>query len=224
MKNIVLVLFLYSSIAFSQELVKQDLGSFKELKVFSGLNVELVASDASKIEITGKEAENVKVKISNETLKLSFNFTKSMSQKDVAIRLFYKNPLMVIDANEGAIIHSKDLMVQNYLEMKAQEGAVIKANISVKQVDVKSVTGAEIRLKGTAEKTKVEANTGAAYYGYELNNTDAEVNSLTGARVELNANGILNAYVRLGGMIYYKGTPEVLKTKKVMGGTIEKVD
>jgi len=224
MKKIALALFLCTSIAFSQELIKQDLGSFKELKVFSGLKVEMIASDASKIEISGNEAENVLVKISNETLKLSFNFTRSISQKDVSIRLYYKNPLILIDANEGAIIRSEDVFVQNYLEIKAQEGAIINLSVGVKQLDVKSVTGAEIRLKGTAEKTKVDANTGASYYGYEVKNTDAEVKSVTGASVELNADGILDAYVSLGGMIYYKGTPEVLKTKKVMGGTIKKVE
>ena len=224
MKKIVLVALLVSTINYSQELIKQDLGSFKELKVFSGLKVDLIPSEDSRIEIIGKEAEYVLVKMSNQTLKLSFNFTRSISQKDVTIKLYYKAPLILIDANEGSQIESEVALIQNYLELKAQEGAVINLPIKVKQLDVKSVTGSQIRLSGSAEKTNVEANTGASYYGYQVKNTDAEVNSLSGARVELNADGILNAYVRLGGMIYYKGSPEVLKTKKVMGGTIKKED
>lgn len=223
MKKIAFVLFLFTAVSYSQELIKQDLGSFKELKVFSGLEVELIASKDSRIEITGEEAENVLVKMTNETLKLSFNFTRSIHPDDVSIRLYYRDPLMLVDANEGSYIVSDDTFIQNYIEIRAQEGSKIKASVRVKQLDLKSITGSEIYLKGTAENTKVEANTGATYHGYGVKNTDAEVNSLSGARVELNANGILDAYVRLGGMIYYRGTPEVLKTKKVMGGSIKKM-
>ncbi len=224
MKRLTVILFFLSTILYGQDLIKQDLGSFDELKVFSGLNVELIKSDEARIEITGEEAENVLVKMTNETLKLSFNFTKSLHPDEVYIRLYYKNPIMLIDANEGSFIESEDTFIQNYIEIRAQEGATIQTGVRVKQLDVKSVSGSEIRLKGTAEITKVEANTGATYFGYKVNNTDAEVSATSGARVELNADGILDAYVRLGGMIYYKGTPEVLKTKKIMGGTIERVN
>ena len=35
---------------------------------------------------------------------------------------------------------------------------------------------------------------------------------------------VLDAKVRFGGTIHYKGTPEVLKTKKIIGGTIKAVN
>ena len=224
MKKLTVILLFLSAISYGQELIKQDLGSFKELKVFSGLNVELIKSDEARIEITGDEAENVLVKMSNETLKLSFNFTRSVHPDEVFIRLYYKNPIMLIDANEGAFIESDDNLVQNYVEIRAQEGATIELGVRVKQLDVKSVSGSQVRLKGKAESTQVEANTGASYFGYKVKNTDADVSATSGARVELNADGILDAYVRLGGMIFYQGEPEVLKTKKVLGGTIEQVN
>lgn len=224
MKRLTIVLLFFTAISYGQELIKQDLSSFNELKVFSGLNVELIKSNKSYIEITGDEAEHVLVKMNNETLKLSFNFTKSMHPEDVFIRLYYKNPLMMIDANEGSFIESETTFVQNYIELKAQEGANIQVSVRVKQLDIKTTSGSEIRVKGNAENTQVEAHTGASYFGYHVSNTDAKVNSTAGSKVEVNVSGILDANARLGGAIYFRGNPEVLKTKKVLGGIIEQVN
>ena len=62
------------------------------------------------------------------------------------------------------------------------------------------------------------------YHGFELESKEAQVVSATGARVEVNAADMLDAKVRLKGLIYYKGNPETLYTKKTVGGTIQKVD
>lgn len=221
MRKLTIVFLLITSVAFGQELIKRDLGSYKELKVYSGLEVELIASDASRIEISGEQAENVLVKTTNETLRISFNFTRSISHDDVRIRVFYKNPIMLVDANEGSSITSKDTFIQNYIEIRAQEGATIDLGVRVKQLDIKTVSGSVIRLNGVAENSEIEATTGAIYYGYHVKNADAKVESLSGGRVEVTSDGILDAYVRLGGSIFYRGTPEVLKTKKVLGGTIK---
>ena len=224
MKKLTVLLLLVSAISYGQNLIKQEVSSFNELKVFSGLNVELIKSNKSRIEITGDEAENVLIKINKKTLKLSFNFTRSIHPEKVFIRLYYKNPIMLIDANEGSIVESETAFIQNYIELRAQEAAKILVSVRVKQLDIKTVSGSEINVDGTAESTQVEANTGASYFGYKVKNVDAKVNSTAGSRVELTTSGILDANVRLGGLIYYRGTPEVLKTKKVLGGTIEQVN
>jgi hypothetical protein len=126
-----------------------------------------------------------------------------------------------LDTNEGASIVSQELIKQQHLEVRAQEGAKIKLEIETEYLSVKSVSGGIISLNGVTESQTVEANTGGIYSGYGLQSKRATVTSSSGANVEVIASELLDANVRFGGSIYYKGTPEVLKTKVMIGGTIK---
>jgi len=46
----------------------------------------------------------------------------------------------------------------------------------------------------------------------------------TGAKAEILAGKVLNATVSFGGSIFYKGDPELIRDKKVVGGIIQKKD
>ena len=43
----------------------------------------------------------------------------------------------------------------------------------------------------------------------------------SGSKAEINASETLDLKVTFGGSIFYKGKPEILKEKKVIGGVIE---
>jgi hypothetical protein len=86
---------------------------------------------------------------------------------------------------------------------------------------VKAVSGGIIYLSGVTENQNIEATTGGIYEGYNLKCKQVIVMAASGARTEVNASEILDAKVRFGGTIYYRGNPEVLKTKKIIGGVIK---
>ncbi|MDV7186554.1 head GIN domain-containing protein [Lutibacter sp. TH_r2] len=221
MKKIAFLLFFTVSLTFSQETITKRLGDFDELKVFNGLNVELEKSSQSKIEISGNKAEDITVKNSNGTLKIRLKFPEGFVADDVKIKLFYNEPISVIDANEGAVITSSKKLKQPHLEVKVQEGAGIILEVNVKHLEVKCVTGGIINLSGKAENQTIETTTGGNYSAYGLDADTVIVTAASGARAEVIANESLNAQVRFGGKVRYKGTPEVLKTKKTLGGSIQ---
>jgi hypothetical protein len=86
---------------------------------------------------------------------------------------------------------------------------------------VKSVSGGIISLTGVTENQTVEATTGGIYRAYDLQSKQATVTSASGANVEISASELLDASVHFGGSVFYKGTPEILKTKITIGGTIK---
>ncbi|WP_111707047.1 head GIN domain-containing protein [Lutibacter citreus] len=221
MKNITILLFLACSFAFGQETITKNLGDFSELKVYNGLTVELRKSKESKIEITGSQSGDVTVKNSNGILKIRLQFPESFKAEDIRIVLFYNNNLNILDANEGGSIISENTIKQQYLEVKVQEGAKIYLAIDTKHLTVKSVSGGLIELSGNTENQNIEATTGGIYEGYKLISKQAIVTAASGAKVEVYTTEILDAKVRFGGTIHYKGTPEVLKTKKIIGGVIK---
>lgn len=221
MKKLTLLLILFSATLFAQEPITTKLGDFNTVKVFNGLIVELKKASSSKIEISGSQAEDVSVINSDGILKIRLKFPESFIAEDVKIVLYYTHDIAVLDANEGASIVSYETIKQQHLEVRTQEGAKIKLEIDTKYLSVKSVSGGIISLTGVTDSQTVEATTGGIYSAYGLQSKQAVVTSASGANVEVKASELLDANVRFGGSIFYKGTPEVLKTKIMIGGTIK---
>jgi hypothetical protein len=219
-KLTLLVLILTATIGFAQEKITTKLGDFHTLKVFNGLTVELQKGETSKVEITGSQSKDVSIKNADGVLKIRLHFPDSFTAEDVKIILYYTKNITVLDSNEGAEIFSNEVINQQHLEVKTQEGAKIKLAINTKHLTVKSVSGGIIKLTGATENQTIEATTGGIYEAFELQSKQAIVTAASGANVEVKTSEILDAKVRFGGNIYYKGTPEVLKTKKVIGGKI----
>ncbi len=223
MKKIALVFTLFCSIAFSQETVTKNFGDFNELKVYNGLTVEIQKSNTSKIEISGSQSSDVIVKNVDGVLKIRLRIPDSFIAKDVKVRLFYEN-LNVLDANEGSTIVSKELIKQKHLEVRVQEGAKINLKVSTKHLNVKAVSGGIIKLLGKTRNQIIEATTGGIYKSFNLISEETTVVAASGANVKINTTELLDAKVRFGGTILYKGKPEILKTKKVIGGSIKSVN
>ena len=225
MKKVVFVIaFLTSHFIFSQTTITKELGDFDKLKVYNGIELELIQSDEHKIEITGEKAEKVKVKNSNNTLKLTLKFPDLSADGKVNIKLYYNKEIKVIDANEGATITGKDID-QTQLEVKSQERAFINLVIKTKHLKVKSSSGGIIKLTGNSKNQDIDVDLYGIYHGYGLNITDnTTIRAGSGAKAEVFAGETLNAKVSFGGSIFYKGNPEVIKDKKVAGGIIKQVD
>ena len=225
MKKVLFVIaFLASNLIVSQTTISKNIGDFSELKVYNGIELELIKSEEQKLVITGEKAEKVKVKNSNGRLKISLKFPDLSADGKVNIKLYYKNEIKTIDGNEGATI-TGDEINQTQLEIKAQERAFIDLTIQTKHLRVKSSSGGIIKLSGNSKNQDIDLDLYGVYHGYGLKVTDnSSLRVGSGAKAEINAGETLNAKVTFGGSIFYKGDPEVIKDKKVAGGIIRNVD
>ena len=223
-KLLFLTVLLTSHFIVSQTTITKQLGDFDKLKVYNGIEVELIQSDEHKLEISGEKAERVKVKNSSNTLKISLKFPDLSADGKVIVKLYYNKEIKVIDANEGATITGKEIN-QTQLEVKAQERAFINLVIKTKHLRVKCSSGGIIKLTGSSKNQDIDLDLYGVYHGYELKVLDnTTIRSGSGAKAEVTAGETLNAKVSFGGSIFYKGTPEVIKDKKVAGGIIKQVD
>jgi hypothetical protein len=227
MKRISFICALFASIViFAQSTVTQNLGDFTVLKVYSGIEVELIKSVDQRLEITGEKSEMVKVKNVNKTLKLSLPFSLKLANNSadgkVLIKLYYNKNISIIDANQGATITSKNFN-QDIIELSAQEVSFINITTQTNYLIVRAISGGIIKVSGTAKNQEVDVDLYGIYHGYNLiSSGNSTVNSGTGAKAEISAVKTLRAKVGFGGTIFYKGNPEVVKDKKVIGGIIEK--
>ncbi|MDP3313883.1 head GIN domain-containing protein [Lutibacter sp.] len=224
MKKLVLILLFVSTIVVAQQPVSTNLGDFNTLKVYNGLTVEIKKGTESKIEITGPRADDISIKNSDGILKVRLKFPDNFEMDGTTIVLYYSKNIEVLDANEGAKIVSENKLKQPLLDVKVQEGAIIKLDIDVKHLTIKTVSGGIIDLKGIAENQNIEANTGGIYNGFDVESKQAIVNSLAGSVVEIDVSEVLDAKAQFGGSIFYKGKPSIVKSKSVVKGVIKSVN
>lgn len=225
MKKYKLVLFILSSHAIiSQTTISKKLGDFQKIKVYNGINLNLIKSDEQKLQIEGEKGSKVRVKNANGILKISLKFPEINNKGKVDIKLFYNKNILVIDGNEGARIKGMGI-IQKFLEVKAQEGAFIDLDIQTKHLKVKTSSGGIVKLKGASKNQEIDLDLYGVYHGYDLNITDyTSINVGTGAKAEIQAGETLNAKVSFGGTVFYKGEPEILKNKTVAGGIIKQMN
>lgn len=221
MKRMFLVLLLVGSATMAQERIEKNLGDFSEVKTYRGLQVEMIKSESSKLIIEGNKSSSVTFKNVNGVLKLSLKIENTFSSDDVMVYLHYSDAIKIVDANEGSNIYSDEVIQQEKIEVKAQEGARIKLKLDVKKVEVVSATGAYINLKGSCEDLQVKVNTGGIYKGIDLKAQSTKANAATGGNAEVYAEKSIDANASTAGTIKIHGNPEQVTRKESTGGNID---
>jgi hypothetical protein len=224
MKNLIAALiFLATSVVIAQETIKKDVGEFSTLKVYDLINVEMIKSKKNKIEISGRNREDVVIVNKKGVLKIRMKLEESYDGKNTNIKLYYTS-VDVIDANEGAIITSDDTIKQFEIELKAQEGGKINIHAKTTEATIKAVTGGVIELSGKSKNQDISINTGGVFKGKEFKTENANLAVRAGGAVDVYASEILDVKIRAGGDVFIYGDPNTVNKSKALGGRIKRMD
>lgn len=219
MKRIILVVFvLLTQLNYSQTTI--NLGDFDKIKVFDQLNVTLIPSTENKIEVTGTNQANVEIVNRNSLLKIRISLTKILEDnKDLKVNLYFKN-IQSIDANEGSMVSCKTVFKQTTMELSAQEGAMIEAELDVDNATAKLNSGGIINLLGKAATQKSTITSGGILNAKNLETSQTNVSITAGGSADVNASTFVEAKVNAGGTITIFGKPKQIKQQAFAGGTI----
>jgi hypothetical protein len=224
MKNTLIIgLLLVTSFVFSQKTITKNVGDFSELKVFDLIVVNLIPASENKIVITGEHAADVKVINDNGTLKIRMYLDNRFKGEDTTVDLYYSK-LKIIDANEGSKITSQQPIVQNTIELKTQEGAIINIPLDVHFIKAKAVSGGIINLYGKAQTQDIMLNSGGIYEAQELISNDVTLKITAGGEAQIYANDSVTIRVSAGGNVLVYGHPKEVSQKTFAGGNIRFVD
>nr|WP_299071610.1 head GIN domain-containing protein [uncultured Allomuricauda sp.] len=219
------LIFLSFQGLFSQEEnITHQLDGFTELKGFDGLSINLIKSDVNKAVITGANTKKVAVVNNSGVLKFRMEIDKIFSGYRTFIDLYHTEEIKVIDVNEDARIVSEEPIVQDILELKAQEGGELKLTCQTEQLLVKSVTGGEIITKGFSDNQDVIINTGGIYDGKEFKTKFTTVSVNAGGNAEIYATDYVKANVKAGGEVLVYGNPLKMDEKAVFGGKVKRME
>ncbi len=205
------------------EKITKNLDAFTEVKAFDGISVNLIKSNENKAIISGANTNKVSIVNTEGILKLRMEVTKIFSGYRTFVDVYYSGKLIIIDVNEDARITSEDLIKQDVLELKAQEGGELQIKAQVEQMLVKSVTGGIIKASGSSDLQDVAINTGGVYDGKTFKTKFSTVNVNAGSRAEIYAVDYVKATVKAGGEVLVHGNPAKMEEKTVFGGKIKRM-
>lgn len=224
MKHIFSILAIFiTTLAVAQKPIEKSIGEFSELKVYDLIEVELIKANENKVVISGDNTDDVIVSNKNGKLKIKMSLEKIFDGNNTKVKLYYTS-VELIDANEGAHIHSKDKIKQFEIDLKAQEGAKIDVALNVNYVNVKSVTGGIITTSGTSKKQIISLLTGGVYKGEDLKTDKTEVAIRAAGEAYINASKLVDIKIRAGGDVFIYGSPKTINESKVFGGRVKRMD
>jgi hypothetical protein len=225
MKQVLLIMFLFGCFMVNGQDVKitQSIEPFKEVKGFDGLSINLIKSSENKVVISGENTDKVVVVNNDGILKIRMQIGKIFSGYKTFVDLHYAQDILIIDVNEDARIVTEQMIEQDVLELKAQEGGELVVNAIVEQMLIKSVSGGIIKTNGSSNVQDVQINTGGVYEGRSFETNFSTINVNAGSRAEINARDYVKATVKAGGEVLVYGNPKKLEEKTVFGGTITRM-
>jgi hypothetical protein len=224
MKQLVLTTAIFFSLlSVAQNPIETVVSDFDTIKSYDLVTVNMVKSSENKIIISGRDAQDVEYVQKNGILKIRMRAEKIFDGTETFVHVYYKE-LAVIDANEGSLILSNELIEQDRLEIRVQEGATVRAGLTVKNLDVRAVTGGIVQLSGQVEDQIVVVNTGGVVENARLITYYTKVTVQAGGEVAVYATQRVDINVRAGGDVMVYGHPLKVNKKTLLGGRIEVVD
>jgi len=223
MKKIVAIfMFCIAFTAIAQNPLDKQVGDFDEVKVFDLIEVNLIKDTSNKVVITGDDVDDVEVVNKNGKLKIRMKFNKQFNGQKTFVAVHYTK-LSVIDGNEGAFITANELIEQDYIELKSQEGAHLKIGLDVEKLNVKAVSGGIVETLGKATLQDITLNTGGIYKGKTFQTTQTTVSIKAGGDAKVRASNIVDAKVRAGGTVKIYGNPKTVIENIALGGTVTQI-
>jgi hypothetical protein len=214
-----MIIGLFTITAFSQDIIDKEVGDFNQIKVYDLIEVNLIESDQNRIFIKGENVYDIKWVNKDGVLKLKMQLEKKFSGEGTLIEVYYRH-LDLVDSNEGAKIVFNEMIKQDEIELRAQEGGKIKAGIDVDFARIKAVTGGVVEASGMATKQTINLNTGGMFKGQELKTERSSVKISAGGEAELHASAKVEIDVTAGGDVYVYGNPEVVEKNTFAGGRV----
>lgn len=218
-----IALVVMTSTLVAQNPKERGVGDFTEVKVFDLIEVNLIKSDKNKVEITGEDTEDVEVINKDGKLKIRMKFDRSFDGSKTFVAVYYTK-LDIIDGNEGAFITANELITQDFIELRAQEGARLKIGLDVTDVTIRAVTGGIIETRGKAISQNITLNTGGIYEGQSFETQNTSVNIKAAGEADVHASKIVDAKVLAGGDVFIYGNPDHIKEKTTLGGRVKRMN
>lgn len=166
-KVIFLSLLFVVSLLNAQKVITKNVGDFNELKVFDKIEVKLIKGSENKVEVSGISRKEVDVVIKDNVLKIKMSLSNTWDNNDTKVIVYYTD-IKKLDVNEGAKIMVKEVLIGGELDLRAQEGGDIYAEIEAEKLLARAVSGGGLHLEGKVDEQEVTVKAGGQFIAEDL--------------------------------------------------------
>ncbi len=223
-KKIILTLFLVVSVYLvnAQDNQRRTLTTspFIGVKVYSGLEVNLIASEVNKAVVYGSQSDDVILGMKNGVLQLKIALGSISDSLPTRVDLYHSKLLNEITATQQAKITSQVPLVQTSLNLKSSTAAVIDFEIYADRLDAVATNGGRIELEGTVSSFNLNVNTGGSCEAEQLQTTQAQTKLIGGGYAYVTVSDLINAEVIAGSVLRVYGDPVKKVYQKKLGGKL----
>jgi hypothetical protein len=223
-KKIILTLFLVVSVYLvnAQDNQRRTLTTspFIGVKVYSGLEVNLIASEVNKAVVYGSQSDDVIMGMKNGVLQLKIALGSLSDSLPTRVDLYHSKLLNEITATQQAKITSQVPLVQTSLNLKSSTAAVMDFEIYTDRLDAVATNGGRIELEGTVSSFNLNVNTGGSCEAEQLQTTQVQTKLIGGGYAYVTVSDLINAEVIAGSVLRVYGDPVKKVYQKKLGGKL----
>jgi len=225
MKRILFSLFYASCFVIMQAQAQDNekktltMSPFQGLKIYSNLEVLLIASDVNKAIAYGENSDFVVLSLKDDILKLRISGGSLLTPGKTKIDLYHSKPLNEIKIYQGSSLTSLAPIEQTSLTIEAKAGAVIDLEVYGKRLDSKVSLGGRIHLKGAVTNHEIQVSSSGICEADQLITEQTKASSKGGAYAYIHANELIDAQL-YGGIFRVFGNPNKQITQELLGGKI----
>ena len=217
-------LFVVASAAVSaQEIIKSSqISAFKSVDFAGKMNVKLIKGDSAKIEIKLNNSLIERLKWGVEEGRLFARLKPTVGANSSADVTLYYVDINSITASE-ATISTDGVLKGVMLDINASSSASVVGDLDMTDVEVKASGNAAVKLTGGCKYLTVAASSKAKVDSKEFDATSADVSSSSGSEVYVMASERIKINATMGGAVYYKGEPLIVRFVSKTMGTINNI-
>lgn len=209
------------SMASAQDRTEVIEENFNKIKIANKVDVELIPyASENKIQISGYDADEVIIKVSQGELKVKLPIDEVFSDSRTEIKLYAKN-FTSLNLNNGADVEITSQIKQKEISLEVSEGSFLSADLDVDTARLRAVTGAEMHVYGKSKNQYVTVKTGGVFIGKSFKSEKTDVKISYGGSAEVYASQTCKAKTTAGGTIEIYGNPRKVDQKTKLGGTID---
>jgi hypothetical protein len=193
---------------------------FIGVKVYSGLEVNLIASEVNKAVVYGSQSDDVILGMKNGVLQLKIALGSLSDMLPTRVDLYHSKLLNEITATQQAKITSQVPLVQTSLNLKSSTAAVMDFEIYTDRLDAVATNGGRIELEGTVSSFNLNVNTGGSCEAEQLQTTQVQTKLIGGGYAYVTVSDLINAEVIAGSVLRVYGDPVKKVYQKKLGGKL----
>ncbi len=194
---------------------------FDQVRIWGNLKVVLMESEENRVNVE-YDLHEVDINVENGVLKVKRDKVLSPDSYDsqpIEVVIEYQR-LNTLKVAAGAQVKTAKAIIGDHLKVEFVSGSQGKIEIEVNDLDLKTASGAQLKLSGKTYSQRTKVATGGMLRAHGLLCQRTYVRSNTGGEAKVVATETLEANATTGGMIYYEGGPEMISIKDNLGGEV----